>query len=69
MMHNQLNDLGLISITIRNFKFFSFLESEGMKTNNFLINDAAKIGNIFVVKYFLEKNQDILFSSSESVNI
>ena len=53
-------------------KFFSFLESDGMKINDYLINEAAEIGNLFLVKYFLEKNQipkDILMSASKSGNI
>ena len=42
-----------------------------MKINDYLINEAAKIGNIFIVKYFLENNQipkDILVFISESGN-
>ena len=43
-----------------------------MKINDSLINEAAKIGNLFLVKYFLENNQipnDILASATESRNI
>ena len=64
--------MGLISITSSNYEVFSFLESEGMKTNEYLINEAAKIGNLFLVKYFLENHQipkDILVFASESGNI
>ena len=68
----KLSDLGLISIINSNYEVLSFLESEGMKINDSHINKAAKVGNIFLVKYFLEKNlipKDILVSASESVNI
>ena len=68
----KLNDLGLISITNNNYEILSFLEGECMKTNDSLINHAAKIGNLFLVKYFLENNQipkDILVFASESGNI
>ena len=43
-----------------------------MKTNDFHIDKAAKVGNLFFVKHFLENNQipeDILFCASESGNI
>ena len=69
--HNKLNYLGLISILSSNYEVLSFLENEGMKTNDSLINESAKIGNLFLVKYFLANNRipkDILLSASESVN-
>ena len=43
-----------------------------MKTNDYHADDAAKIGDLSPVKYFLEKNQipkEILMSASKSVNI
>ena len=69
---NKLSDLGLISIISSNYEVFSFLEREGMKANDNLINEAAIVGNLFLVKNFLEINpipKDILVSSSWSVNI
>ena len=72
MNHKKLSDLGLTSITSSNYEVFSFLEREGMKINNNLIDEAAKIGNLFLVKYFLKKNQipkDIIVSASESGNV
>ena len=64
----KLNYFKLISITSSNYEVLSFLEREGMKTNDSLISEAAKIGNIFLVKHFLENNQipkDILVFASE----
>ena len=43
-----------------------------MKINYDLINYATRIDNIFLFKYFLEKNQipkDILLSASKPINI
>ena len=43
-----------------------------MKTNDSIINKAAKIGNLYLVKYFFEKNRipkDVLVSASESGNV
>ena len=56
MKFKKLSYLGLISI-FSNYDVFSFLERKGMKINNCHINEAAKIGNLFLVEYFLEKNQ------------
>ena len=69
---NKLNNLGLISIIISNYEVLSFLEREGMSANDFLIDEAAKTGNLFLVNYFLENHsipKDILVIASESGNI
>ena len=53
------------------YEVLLFLESEGMKVNYYHIDEAARIGNLFLIKYFLEKNQipkDILVSTSDSGN-
>ena len=69
--HNKLLSLGLLSISSSNYEVLSFFEREGVKANDHLIDEVAKIGNLFLFKYLLENNQIpkyILISASESGN-
>ena len=69
ILHLKLSS-GLISIISSNYEVFSFLEREGMKINDFIINKGANWQRI-PCQVFFEKNQipkDILVSASESVN-
>ena len=67
----KLSDLRIICVSSSNYEVLLFLESEGIKINDNYINEAAKVGNLFLVRYFLENNQipkDILVSASKSGN-
>ena len=68
----KLRELGLLCLLFNNYEVFSFLEGEGMKINDYHFYEAAKIGNIFLLKYFCEKSQipeGILVFAAETVNI
>ena len=65
------NDLGKECIFSSNYELLSVLEGKGIRINESMINEAARIGNLFLIKYFLENNQiptDILFFSAASEN-
>ena len=53
----NLTPLGILCIKYNNYEIFSFLEKEGMKINDDIINQISKNGNTFLINNFIKKNQ------------
>ena len=68
---NELNELWKVCVSSSNYELLSALEGKDLKINKNIINEEAKIGNLFLIKYFLENNQipkDILQTPTASGN-
>ena len=48
--------MGKKSILHNNYELLLFLREEGMQAEDIIINEAARIGNIFLVIYFFAEN-------------
>ena len=67
----KLSKLVNICVSSSNYELISILEGKGMKIKEIIINEASKIGNLFLVRHFLENNQfpkNILVFASKSGN-
>ena len=68
----DLAELGRKCIIYNNFELLSFLEERGMKITENVIMDSARIGNLFLTKFFLQEYplpNCILGLSTKSGNI
>ena len=55
--NNDIKKLGIKCIKYNNYEIFSYLEKEGMKINDEIINQISENGNTFLINDFIQKNQ------------
>ena len=69
---NKLINIFKVCVTNSNYEVLSYLEGNGIKTNENIFKESSRIGNLFLFKHFLSSIRipmDILIYSSVSGNV